>query len=182
MPIDGKRVIVVQAKASRLGMSLMGQALFSIDLVRQCGAIPLKAVALCTKDDEALRPLLDRYNVEVVVDDASAIDARTLLQGLVGQTIHTLTGKPNTVIAVQGDEVIVGTNKSPSGEPVPIAWVQDAMDRLAEHGEIEISVKSVRYRSAFVGAVLATLPGTVGETRPRRIRLVESGAAAGVDS
>src|SRR5690349_18162203 len=67
MPVSGRRVVVVQAKAKRLGMSLMGQALFSIDLARLSGAIPIKAVALCTADDKVLRPLLDRYRIDVVV-------------------------------------------------------------------------------------------------------------------
>jgi hypothetical protein len=65
----------------------------------------------------------------------------------------------------------VGTGKSPEGKPVEIDWIQSAADRLFEHGEVEISVASVGYRSAFVGAVLATLPGTIVELRPRRIRL-----------
>ena len=42
--------------------------------------------------------------------------------------------------------------------PVPIAWVQDALDQLVRDGEITINVDTVRYRSAFVGAVPATLP------------------------
>jgi len=89
----------------------------------------------------------------------------------VGQTIRTLTGKPNTVLELRGDDAIVGTRKSPAGEPVPIDWVQDALDRLSTDGEIEISVKSVRYRSAFIGAVLSTLPNAITETNPRRILL-----------
>jgi hypothetical protein len=56
---------------------------------------------------------------------------------------------------------------------VPIAWVQDALDRLDRDGEIEISVESVRYRSAFIGAVLLALPGVerVAGAAPPRLRL-----------
>ena len=51
----------------------------------------------------------------------------------------------------------MATARSPTGQPVPIAWVQHALDRLAADGEIEISVESVGYRSAFIGAVLGAL-------------------------
>jgi hypothetical protein len=34
-------------------------------------------------------------------------DARSYLQGLVGQTIPTITGKPNTIVAVRDDSVFV---------------------------------------------------------------------------
>ena len=56
---------------------------------------------------------------------------------------------------------------------MPIAWVQDALDRLERDGEIEISVESVRYRSAFIGAVLLALPGVarVAGAVPPRVRL-----------
>jgi hypothetical protein len=66
--ITGKDVIVIQAKAKRLGMYLMGQCLFSRDLVLQLGANTVRSVALCTKDDSELRPLLEAHaGCEVVV-------------------------------------------------------------------------------------------------------------------
>ena len=104
--------------------------------------------------------------------DGRAPDIHSVLSSLVGQSIETLTGKPNRVIRVSGDTVWVGTGKSPDGKPVEIAMVQLAADRLFQLGEVEISVPSVGYRSAFVGAVLATLPNTIVELRPRRVRLV----------
>ena len=100
------------------------------------------------------------------------MDAEQYLRSLVGETIYTLgQRKPNRVLGVDGDDVVVGTEKSPSGERVPLAWIQDAMDRLARDYELEISVESVGYRSAFIGAVLGTLPGAEVETSPRRVRL-----------
>lgn len=98
-------------------------------------------------------------------------DARALLSDLAGQTIETLTRAPNTVLRLEDDDVIVATKRSPQGKPVPIAWVQDALDRLYEEGEIDISVESVGYRSAFIGAVLNMLPGTRATLAPRRILL-----------
>jgi hypothetical protein len=99
------------------------------------------------------------------------VDARQHLSSPVGQLIFTLTGRPNRVLRLDEDDVIVATSRSPQGQPVPIASVQDAMDRLQEHGELEISVPSLGYRSAFIGAVLAVLPDAVGEARPRRVAL-----------
>jgi len=91
----------------------------------------------------------------------TSFDARAHLTSLVGTTIHTLTGKPNRVLSVTGESVLVATTRSPEGQPVPIAWVQDALDRLSRDGAVDISVESVGYRSAFIGAVLATVPGAV---------------------
>jgi hypothetical protein len=57
-PIQGKKVVVVQVKATRLTMSLMGQTLFSIDLIESFQPESVKAVALCTATHEVLEPLL----------------------------------------------------------------------------------------------------------------------------
>ena len=94
-----------------------------------------------------------------------------VIRALVGSTIPTMTGKKNRVLRVSGDTVWVATDRSPDGKPVDIREVQSAADRLYRYGEIEISVPSVGYRSAFVGAVLSTLPGTSTRLRPRRLRL-----------
>jgi hypothetical protein len=101
-----------------------------------------------------------------------APDIGSVLARLEGQTIATLTGKPNRVLRVTGDTVWVGTARSPHGKPVPIAEIQAAADQLFARGEVEIDVSVVGYRSAFVGAVLATLPNTIARVNPRRIALV----------
>lgn len=60
-------VIVVQSKARRLGMNLMGQAFFSAALVRRLGAASVRTVALCTKDDAVLGPIALAHGIEVIV-------------------------------------------------------------------------------------------------------------------
>lgn len=100
-------------------------------------------------------------------------DARRVLEGLVGKQIRTLTGRPNTVLAVEGDMVRVATGRSPAGRLVPIEWVQDALDRLATEGEVEISVPSVGYRSAFIGAVLSALDGTEASPSTMRVKRID---------
>jgi hypothetical protein len=73
--IGGKDVIVIQTKAKRLGMYLMGQCLFSRDLVLQFGVNSVRSVALCTQDDATLRPLLEAHEgCEVVVYEGKIED------------------------------------------------------------------------------------------------------------
>ena len=73
--ISGQDVISVQAKAQRLGMYLMGQGLFSSELLRRrFSPTSVRSVILCAADDAVLRPLLARYpEVEVVVDPGAPI-------------------------------------------------------------------------------------------------------------
>ena len=101
-------------------------------------------------------------------------DARALLGSLIGTPISTVTGRANTVLRLDGDNAIVATSRSPSGQPVPIGWVQSGLERLLTTGEIEVSVPSLGYRSAFIGAVLLSLPGAVLiQVTPPRIRLTD---------
>jgi len=66
--IDGKDVIVIQTKANRLGMYLMGQAFFSAQLIKRFNPRSVVSVALCSQDDSELRPLFEQYpNMKVVV-------------------------------------------------------------------------------------------------------------------
>jgi hypothetical protein len=66
--IEGKDIVVVQTKAKRLGMPLLGQALFSAQLVQRFHPRSVLSVALCSKDDAVLRPLFEQYpGMKVVV-------------------------------------------------------------------------------------------------------------------
>jgi hypothetical protein len=100
-------------------------------------------------------------------------DARTILEQLVGRTIPTLSGQPNVVLAVNGVHVLVGTRRSPGGRRVSLGSIQAAVERLFDHGEVAINVNSVGFRSAFIGAVLSTIPGTTATSRPGTVKLLE---------
>jgi hypothetical protein len=64
--IAEKDVDVIQSKNKRLGMYLMGQTLFSRDLILAKGAKSVRSVAVCRKDDKVMRPLLLAHkNIEV---------------------------------------------------------------------------------------------------------------------
>ena len=121
--------------------------------------------------DEEWAAILDHHRPSDQPSASAALDARSHLASLVGTTIQTLSGASNTVLRLQGNEVIVATARSPQGQPVPIAWVQAALERLRRDGEVEISVASVGYRSAFVGAALAALPGASTAHKPQRVLL-----------
>lgn len=104
------------------------------------------------------------------------MDAKAHLRTLVGTTIHTIGhGRPNRILAIDGTDVIVATGRSPAGQRVAIAEVQAALDMLERTDDLLIDKKVVGYRSAFIGAVLGTLPGAITSTRPRRVRLERRG-------
>jgi len=66
----GRNVIVVQTKASRMGMYLMGQAVFSARLVMAKGAASVRSILLCTRSDSALLPFLKPFpEVEIWISD-----------------------------------------------------------------------------------------------------------------
>jgi len=65
--IEGRDVICIQTKQGRLGMYLMGQAVFSVELLKQFNPKSIKNVLICGKDDEILRPIAEKYGIEIVV-------------------------------------------------------------------------------------------------------------------
>lgn len=59
--VKGKRVIVIQSKARRLGMSLIGQVIVSRELLKDLKAKVVKSVGVCREDDLILRAVLGRF-------------------------------------------------------------------------------------------------------------------------
>ena len=59
--VKGKRVIVIQSKARRLGMGLIGQVVVSRELLKVLKAKVVKSVGVCREDDQILRGVLDRF-------------------------------------------------------------------------------------------------------------------------
>lgn len=66
LDLEGEDIIVVQTKVGRLGMYLLGQALFSRELMRAFQPRTVMSVAVCERDDAALRPLAEQYGIEVI--------------------------------------------------------------------------------------------------------------------
>ena len=102
-------------------------------------------------------------------DPESWPSAWELLRSLIGERIRTVTGQPNMVLAIHGDMALVSTNRSPDGRLVPVDEVQKGLDRLKANGSVRVSVEELGHRSAFVGAVLATLPGTLFLENPATV-------------
>lgn len=65
--IAGQDIIVVQTQVSRLSMPLAGRALFSAKLMKRFKPASVQSVAICTKGDSVLEPLLKQFGIRVVV-------------------------------------------------------------------------------------------------------------------
>ena len=65
--IEGMDVIVLQTKANRLGMNLMGQAFFSRELVKVFQPKSIRTVSICAQDDSVLHALCDEFQIDVVI-------------------------------------------------------------------------------------------------------------------
>lgn len=59
--VRGKRVIVIQSKARRLGISLIGQVVVSRELLTDLKAKVVKSVGVCREDDLLLHKVLRRF-------------------------------------------------------------------------------------------------------------------------
>ncbi len=65
--INGKNIISIQTKKGRLGMSVMGQAFFSRELLKKHKPKSIKSVIICGKDDTELHKLCVLHKIEVVI-------------------------------------------------------------------------------------------------------------------
>lgn len=97
--------------------------------------------------------------------------ASELLRSLIGEEIRTVTGMANMVLAVHSDTALVRTNHSPEGQPVEVGEVQKGLDKLKMFGSVRVNVEELGHRSAFVGAVLAMLPGARFTTTPATVTI-----------
>lgn len=69
--VAGQSVIAVQAKHEppRLSMGLLGQTFFAVELLWRLQPASVRGVALCRRDDAALRAAFEAFpNMSVVVD------------------------------------------------------------------------------------------------------------------
>jgi hypothetical protein len=72
--VEGKEIVIIQAKANRLGMYLLGQAFFSAQLMQRFHPRSIESVALVAVDDDVLRPLFEQYpGMRVVVCPKEAL-------------------------------------------------------------------------------------------------------------
>ena len=91
------------------------------------------------------------------------------METLIGETLTTpVDQEPNWILGLEGGRVRVATDGNKSGALVSISLVQNAVDRLFEGEEV---VFDPHRRSAFLGAVLRTMPEVEVLINPRRARL-----------
>lgn len=72
--IAGQDVVLVQAKANRLGMSLLGQTLLSREPVARFEPRSVRTVALCSAGDAVLEAIATKFGIEVAVDAGVGIE------------------------------------------------------------------------------------------------------------
>jgi hypothetical protein len=101
------------------------------------------------------------------------ISAEVLLRSLIGEPLPTtVRRRSNTVLSVESGHALVATSRSPQGRPVPVAWVQDALNRLGTGEAILTEDTSGEYRSAFLRAVLSAVPQVeIVDGAPPSVRL-----------
>jgi hypothetical protein len=61
LKVKGKKVIVIQSKAKRLGMYLIGQTIVSRELMKALGANVILSVAVHRKNDPVMLNVLKRF-------------------------------------------------------------------------------------------------------------------------
>jgi len=59
--IKGERVVVIQSKNRKLGISLIGQVVVSRDLVERHGVKVMKSVGVCTEMDTVMHKMLRKH-------------------------------------------------------------------------------------------------------------------------
>jgi hypothetical protein len=156
-----------------------------LDITRPQGRVALRAGADDSNNRRRLRLRIDvpgygpgdgrRLAADLAAPLFSQLSvlpaAGELLRSLIGEEITTVTGIPNMVLAVQGGTALVRTSRSPGGQPVAVNEVQQGLDKLSARGTVRVSVEELGHRSAFVGAVLATLPGAQSARNPATVTL-----------
>ncbi|GAA0229263.1 hypothetical protein GCM10010492_29590 [Saccharothrix mutabilis subsp. mutabilis] len=135
------------------GFTEQAAALLGDPAVRAQAVDVVRAAYLADLEDQP--SLLRRVGLPVPVAP-SAVD---VLERLVGREITTVDGSVNRVLEVDPRNALVATSRSPQGKFVPVAWVQEGLDKLFARGRVAASVEELRYRSAFVAAVLAPCRG-----------------------
>jgi hypothetical protein len=107
--------------------------------------------------------------------------AEEMLRSLIGEEIRTISGAPNMVMAVHDRTALVGANRSPQGQTVEISDIRHGMDKLKARRTVRITDEELGHHSAFVGAVLATLPGVRATANPATVALSTAAALTGSD-
>jgi len=64
---EGRDIIAIQTKSTRLGMYLMGQAFFTREILKRFKPKTIKTVAICGKGDTEMEILCEKEKIEVVI-------------------------------------------------------------------------------------------------------------------
>ena len=124
--------------------------------------------------------IADLAGLQTNVPAEAAGTTEDFLRERIGQALRTFRGQRNVILGVQPPHVIVGTDRSPDGQPVDIVWVDEALKELRTTGEVVIHPSATSHRSSFIGAVLLTLDGATATGSPPVVRLTPQGAMSSI--
>jgi hypothetical protein len=104
------------------------------------------------------------------------IDIRQVITSRVGQELKTPgRNHSNWVLRIEDDFVIVATEKSMTGEPVPIRSVESALKELVTTGQCTTHRQEGCFRGSFFVAFLRSLPEVELAKDPNRAVVVDRG-------
>ncbi len=92
--IKGRDIIVVQTKAERLGMNLLGQAFFSKFLMKEFNPKTIRSVAICIRCDDVMKDLAEKKGIEVWQDVRGTLVRKNTPITLPNATASVLVVKP----------------------------------------------------------------------------------------
>lgn len=102
------------------------------------------------------------------------VDAYQHALGLVGETLRTpAQERINRILSVDGQSVMVATERSVAGEPVHLRYLQQGLDLLFDEGEVRVTPETFDgyRRSSAIGAMLSALDRVEVDGPPILIRL-----------
>ena len=65
--LEGRDIVAIQTKATRLGMYLMGQAFFTREILKRFNPKSIKTVVICGKGDTEMEMLCKKADIEVMI-------------------------------------------------------------------------------------------------------------------
>lgn len=170
--LNGQDVVVIQTKATRLNPHVFGQALLSMDLIRQrWSPRSLRSVLICVRDDAELAPIVGRYpELELRIERPTAGEqpfALSRLPGAAAIVAQRLDGFAVAPAPVSSNVTIDGV--AIAGHRVASASLREA---VADRDVVSVHSHLVKGSAARFGMYVG------GEVIMAQARLARMGAAS----
>lgn len=123
------------------------------------------------EDNAASTPTAHKVARPVDRTLSSLDEALAIMRGLVGVELPVVLKRRNIILGIANDTADVATGRTAGSESVPVDDVQRGLELLHRIGRAQVDTDVLGDNCAFVGAVLATLPGAYVALNPTRILL-----------